>query len=104
MNLHRYMNHWVEIIYMDRFEVITQRTIMLLEMSGHLVTAYCLQKQKLRRFNSNNILAIRVVRPSQGLRPTKSAGKQRLQVESSTCRRKAESARKAAPARGKQHL
>lgn len=65
MGLERYVNQWVEIIYVDRAETITQRIIKVLDVKDELVTAFCSQKKNLRKFNRNQILAIRQVRPSR---------------------------------------
>jgi predicted DNA-binding transcriptional regulator YafY len=47
----------VDIIYMDRNEQFTKRTVRLKEISGEYVKAYCYTRHATRIFKIKNILA-----------------------------------------------
>lgn len=48
----------VDIIYMDRNEQFTKRTVKLKEISGEYVKAYCYTRNATRIFKIENILAV----------------------------------------------
>jgi predicted DNA-binding transcriptional regulator YafY len=59
-DLERYLKTGVpvDIIYMDRNEQFTKRTVRLKEISGEYVKAYCYTRHATRVFKIQNILAV----------------------------------------------
>jgi predicted DNA-binding transcriptional regulator YafY len=59
-DLERYLNTGilVDIIYMDQNEQFTKRTVMLKEIRGEHVKAYCYTRHAFRIFKIENILAV----------------------------------------------
>lgn len=53
----KYIGHIVEIIYMDRAGMITQRQIKIHDVRGELVRATCMKKGVPRAFRVDRILA-----------------------------------------------
>jgi len=55
-------NEKLEIIYMDKEGMISQRTIKVFDVSAEILHAYCYNKKEYRTFTMNNILAIAPMR------------------------------------------
>ncbi|TRZ37376.1 WYL domain-containing protein [Niallia circulans] len=51
-------NRAIEIIYMSGNECFTKRTILMREMKGSYIKAYCLQRKQPRIFKLDSILAV----------------------------------------------
>jgi predicted DNA-binding transcriptional regulator YafY len=56
--LERYVGRHVEIVYIDRRDRITQRTVVVLGIRGDAVRAYCTRKREHRLFKLDRILAV----------------------------------------------
>ncbi|NHN34797.1 hypothetical protein [Paenibacillus agricola] len=56
--LSRYVGQQVEIVYIDKPNVITQRFIEIHSIKNNFLCAYCFTKKRLRVFSLQNILAI----------------------------------------------
>jgi predicted DNA-binding transcriptional regulator YafY len=48
----------VEIIYISDKQIITQRTVLVNEMSQHTIRAYCYLRKQSRLFKIHNILSV----------------------------------------------
>ncbi|PYI54315.1 hypothetical protein [Paenibacillus flagellatus] len=59
-NMGRYAGRTVEIVYIDRHDRITQRTVVVLGVGDGEVQAFCLRKREPRRFKLDRILAVSV--------------------------------------------
>ncbi|GKS15075.1 MULTISPECIES: hypothetical protein [Paenibacillus] len=57
INLQRYIGQTVDIIYVDRKEQITKRTIQVNEIEGESIKAFCLGKNSPRTFRLDHILS-----------------------------------------------
>ena len=55
--MHRYIGSTLEIIYQDRNDKLTQRSIYVCDIKDDIVRATCLQSGGLRTFRVQNILA-----------------------------------------------
>lgn len=58
LNLQRYIGRSVEMIYMDRANQCTKRTVTIHRISGSYVICYDQGKQAFRRLRRQNILAM----------------------------------------------
>jgi predicted DNA-binding transcriptional regulator YafY len=73
-----YIGQTIEVIYLDREGRFTQRIIMVREVEGGWVSAYCYARGAPRRFRLDHILAVRAVpqpRLYRGVSGLRSAGK-----------------------------
>ncbi|WP_253735948.1 hypothetical protein [Paenibacillus sp. FJAT-26967] len=59
INLKRYIGRKIEIIYVDRFEKISQRTIKVKGIEGEFIKAFCLDKNAARIFKMKQILSVK---------------------------------------------
>lgn len=60
-DIHRYVGRAVELIYLDRKNIITQRKVLVHSIKGDRVRAYCLDRCAPRMFITANILAVHPV-------------------------------------------
>ena len=56
--MEKYVGCTVEIIYLAQSGQITRRRIQILQVRGGIVRAYCLERQGIRAFRRENILAL----------------------------------------------
>ena len=57
----------IEVIYMSSKGELTQRTVIIKEISEEVIKVYCLAKQKPRSFKRSNILSAVKVRNIKGV-------------------------------------
>jgi len=53
----------LEIMYLGKDNIVSQRVIRILELNEHIVKAYCYQRKALRFFKIENMLSGRIVTP-----------------------------------------
>jgi predicted DNA-binding transcriptional regulator YafY len=59
LNLEKYAGQTVDIIYIDRYERITQRCVIVRQVRGSVIEVFCLQRHQPRRFRVDRILSVR---------------------------------------------
>jgi predicted DNA-binding transcriptional regulator YafY len=57
-NFNKYVGSTVEIIYLDKNNQITQRHAQLRSVREDVIHAFCLERQALRSFKADRILAL----------------------------------------------
>ncbi|GIP32630.1 hypothetical protein [Paenibacillus sp. J2TS4] len=62
MEVSRYIGRTVEIIYLDRHNRFSQRTVVIKSAEGQRVHAYCLEQRGPRTFIIGNIMAVCPIR------------------------------------------
>lgn len=62
MDMIRYLERTVEMIYLDRHHRFTKRRVRVHSVDGRLVRAYCLEQRGPRVFRRENIMAIQPVK------------------------------------------
>lgn len=58
VNMEKYIGVILEMIYINRNQIITQRKVKVLSVQDNLVNAYCFLNHAPRTFRRENILAI----------------------------------------------
>jgi predicted DNA-binding transcriptional regulator YafY len=64
--IEKYIGRSVEIIYLDRKGILTQRKIEVQAIKGSRVKAFCLEQRATRLFRIDNILAVMPARKRFG--------------------------------------